>query len=42
MLSKEAVVKIPSEWISGNNTVYLEKTGHGKMYYSSDFRYYQF
>lgn len=41
MFAEESVIKIPNNLISETNKITLEKTGPGKMYYSSEFGYYQ-
>ncbi|MEW5819979.1 MAG: MG2 domain-containing protein [Cyanobacteriota bacterium] len=42
MFSEETIVEIPAKLIAENNSVTIEKSGIGKMYYSSDFKYYQY
>ena len=42
MFSNEAVVEIPAELVTQSNALTIEKFGEGKLYYTSDFSYYQY
>ncbi|MGD9580026.1 MAG: MG2 domain-containing protein [Vampirovibrionia bacterium] len=42
MFDPEKVVTIPSDQVKDLNKLVIEKTGDGKMYYSSNFSYYKF
>lgn len=41
MFSEEKVITIPEKLIKGANELVIEKTGEGRMYYSSSFDYYK-